>query len=72
MQNLLDRGPFLYKIDSDENAEIKYMLKRKIYDSLLEWKKMRKTEHVKKGLLIRGARQVGVKVTIPHYFVMFL
>lgn len=35
------------------------MLKRKIYDKLLEWKKSRREEGLKKCLLIKGARQVG-------------
>lgn len=40
------------------------MLKRKIYDDLLEWKKNRSKT---KALLIMGARQVG-KSTIARYF----
>ena len=43
------------------------MLKRKIYDSLLEWKNKRKTEHIKKCLLIKGARQVGKSFIIKEF-----
>jgi len=43
--------------------QIKYMLKRKFYDSLLKWKKGEN----KKALLVKGARQVG-KTYIIHEF----
>lgn len=43
------------------------MLKRKIYDSLLEWKNQRKTEHIKKCLLVKGARQVGKSFIIKAF-----
>lgn len=35
------------------------MLKRKAYAELLEWKKRRRNERIRKCLLIKGARQVG-------------
>ena len=43
------------------------MLKRKIYDTLLEWKNRRKTEHIKKCLLVKGARQVGKSFIIKAF-----
>ena len=43
------------------------MLKRKIYDDLLVWKKRRKEEHVKKCLLVKGARQVGKSFIIKEF-----
>lgn len=39
------------------------MLKRKIYDKLLEWKK----EHKNECLLVKGARQVGKTYTIRQF-----
>ena len=47
--------------------EGKSMLKRKIYDDLLEWKNKRKTERIKKCLLIKGARQVGKSFIIKEF-----
>ena len=35
------------------------MLKRKVYRELLQWKEQRRTEQVRKCLLLKGARQVG-------------
>ena len=43
------------------------MLKRKIYDKLLNWKKQRAEEHLKKCLLIKGARQVGKTYIIKAF-----
>lgn len=43
------------------------MLKRKIYDELLEWKKSRKTEGLKKCLMVKGARQVGKSFIIREF-----
>ena len=43
------------------------MLKRKIYDKLLDWKYKRKTEGIKKCLLIKGARQVGKSFIIKEF-----
>ena len=43
------------------------MLKRKIYDELIEWKNKRKSEHIKKCLLIKGARQVGKSYIIKEF-----
>lgn len=43
------------------------MLKRKIYDNLLEWKNKRKKEHIKKCLLVKGARQVGKSYIIKEF-----
>lgn len=43
------------------------MLKRKIYDHLLEWKKTRKDEKIKKCLLVKGARQVGKSYIIKAF-----
>lgn len=34
------------------------MLKRKIYNKLLEWERQREKEKLQKCLLIKGARQV--------------
>ena len=42
------------------------MLKRKIYDDLLDWKTKRKKEQVKKCLLVKGARQVGKSFIIKE------
>lgn len=43
------------------------MLKRKIYDELLDWKNKRKVEKVKKCLLVKGARQVGKSFIIKEF-----
>ena len=43
------------------------MLKRKIYDDLLNWKKQRAEEQLKKCLLIKGARQVGKSFIIKAF-----
>ncbi len=43
------------------------MLKRKMYDKLLEWKKQRREEQFKKCLLIKGARQVGKSYIIKEF-----
>ena len=43
------------------------MLKRKIYDELLQWKTMRHTENLKKCLLVKGARQVGKSYIIREF-----
>ena len=43
------------------------MLKRKIYDKLLDWKYKRKTEGIKKCLLVKGARQVGKSFIIKEF-----
>ena len=43
------------------------MLKRKIYDELLDWKHKRKKEKVKKCLLVKGARQVGKSFIIKEF-----
>lgn len=43
------------------------MLKRKIYNDLLEWKRMRKEENLKKCLLLKGARQVGKSYIIEKF-----
>ena len=43
------------------------MLKRKIYSKLLEWKKKRHKEGLKKCLLIKGARQVGKTFIIKEF-----
>ena len=42
------------------------MLKRKVYRELLQWKERRRTEHIKKCLLLKGARQVGKLLKIPQ------
>lgn len=44
-----------------------FVLKRKIYDDLLNWKKKRKEERVKKCLLVKGARQVGKSFIIKEF-----
>lgn len=43
------------------------MLKRKIYDRLLEWKAQRHKENIKKCLLVKGARQVGKSYIIKEF-----
>jgi len=43
------------------------MLKRKMYDKLLEWKKQRREEQFKKCLLIKGDRQVGKSYIIKEF-----
>ena len=43
------------------------MLRRKIYDQLIDWKNRRKTEKLKKCLLIKGARQVGKTFIIREF-----
>jgi len=43
------------------------MLKRKIYDELLDWKKKRREEKLKKCLLVKGARQVGKSYIIREF-----
>ena len=43
------------------------MLKRKMYDSLLEFKRQRKEEKIRKTLLVRGARQVGKSYIIKEF-----
>ena len=43
------------------------MLRRKIYDKLLDWKKQRKEEKIKKCLLVKGARQVGKSYIIKEF-----
>lgn len=43
------------------------MLKRKIYDDLLEWKRIRREEQIKKCLLIKGARQVGKSFIVKEF-----
>ena len=43
------------------------MLKRKIYDKLLNWKRQRHDENIKKCLLVKGARQVGKSFIIKEF-----
>lgn len=43
------------------------MLKRRIYDDLLNWKKERHSERAEKCLLIKGARQVGKTYIIDKF-----
>ena len=43
------------------------MLKRKIYNTLLEWKISRKNEHKLECLMIKGARQVGKTFIIREF-----
>lgn len=43
------------------------MLKRKIYDHMLEWKSQRRNENLKKCLLIKGARQVGKSFIVKGF-----
>lgn len=43
------------------------MLKRKMYDKLLEWKKQRREEQFKKCLLIKGDSQVGKSYIIKEF-----
>ena len=43
------------------------MLKRKIYNELLEWKTRRECEHRKECLMVKGARQVGKSFIIREF-----
>ena len=43
------------------------MLERKIYTELLEWKRKRQQEKVKKCLIVKGARQVGKSYIIKKF-----
>ena len=43
------------------------MLKRKVYHELLQWKEQRRTEHVRKCLLLKGVRQVGKSFIIEEF-----
>lgn len=43
------------------------MLKRKIYNELLEWKSRRKSEQRKECLMVKGARQVGKSFIIREF-----
>ena len=43
------------------------MLKRKVYSELLDWKKQRRTEQIRKCLLLKGARQVGKSFIIEAF-----
>ena len=43
------------------------MLKRKMYDTLLAWKKARQSGKAKKCLLIKGARQVGKSYIVKEF-----
>ncbi len=43
------------------------MLKRKVYDELLNWKNQRRKENLKKCLLIKGARQVGKSYIVKEF-----
>lgn len=43
------------------------MLERKIYSELVEWKRKRKEEKIKKGLIVKGARQVGKSYVIKLF-----
>lgn len=43
------------------------MLKRKIYDDLIEWKNIRRNEQIRKCLLIKGARQVGKSYIVKEF-----
>lgn len=43
------------------------MLKRKIYNELLEWKNRRKSEQRKECLMVKGARQVGKSFIIREF-----
>lgn len=43
------------------------MLKRKIYNELLEWKNRRKSEYRKECLMVKGARQVGKSFIIREF-----
>lgn len=43
------------------------MLRRKMYDSLLEWKRCRQTEKIHKCLMLGGARQVGKSYIVKEF-----
>lgn len=43
------------------------MLERKIYAELLEWKRKRQQEKIKKCLIVKGARQVGKSYIIKEF-----
>ena len=65
MQQWLDKY-FFFMYNSKKSGR-KTMLKRKIYDSLLLWKKQRKEEKIKKCLIVTGARQVGKSFIIKEF-----
>ncbi len=65
MQHCLDRHPFL--MYNKEKKRGKTMLRRKIYNDLLLWRKERREEGLKKCLLIKGARQVGKSFIIKEF-----
>ena len=44
-----------------------FVLRRKMYDQLLQWKKQRRTEKLAKCLLVKGARQVGKTFIIEEF-----
>ena len=67
MQNRIDKDLNFMHTDAEGNQEEHRMLKRKIYHDLLEWKKRRTTEHIKKSLLVKGARQVGKSYIIKAF-----
>lgn len=43
------------------------MMRRKMYDVLLDWKKRRSEDHISKALLIKGARQVGKSYLVNEF-----
>ncbi|SFO32802.1 hypothetical protein SAMN04487831_1201 [Pseudobutyrivibrio sp. UC1225] len=43
------------------------MLKRKVYNELVSWKKQRRDNELKKCLLIKGARQVGKSYIVKEF-----
>ena len=47
--------------------EVILMLKRKVYRELLQWKEQRHIEHIKKCLLLKGARQVGKSFIVEEF-----
>jgi len=47
--------------------EVYFMLRRKVYNELLEWKNRRKSEQRKECLMVKGARQVGKSFIIREF-----
>ncbi len=51
----------------DTVTGVSQVLKRKVYNELLRWKVQRRTEELKKCLLLKGARQVGKSFIVQEF-----
>ena len=69
MQIPLDSTPdFMYStLVRQKRGGIFGMLKRKIYNDLLEWKNNRRNEQIRKCLLVKGARPVGKSFIVKEF-----